>query len=87
MTGAAAAWRMEAMCAAVGVEAPREARAAMAGNCAWCEKGEDCRLWRLEEHVERGRVPEYCLNAELIETLAGADRSSAFRRSVSSATD
>jgi hypothetical protein len=73
MTGTAAAWRMEAMCAAVGVDNPRGLRARMARQCAWCEHGEDCRLWRLEAHVERGRVPGYCLNSEKIEALAGAD--------------
>lgn len=72
MTGAGAAWRMEAMCAALCVRVPRADHAAMAGRCAWCEMGELCRLWRLEGLVEPRRAPDFCLNAEAIGALAAA---------------
>ncbi len=70
MTGAGAAWRMVAMCDALGVRVPPEEHAVMADRCADCDKGELCRLSRIEGDTEPGRAPRYCLNAETIEALA-----------------
>ena len=44
MTGTGAAWRLSAMCAAVGVCVPAPQRVAMAETCTDCETGEFCRL-------------------------------------------
>lgn len=69
-----AAWRMEAMCAAVGLpsDCPGPRHAGMSEVCAACTKGADCLLWRIEGTPEAGHAPDYCLNAEEIEALAAA---------------
>lgn len=67
------AWRMEAMCAAVG--RPLDCTAAgypgMAEQCAHCTKGEECLLWRLDGSAG-SEAPGYCLNAEEIASLERA---------------
>ncbi len=68
------AWRMEAMCAALGqpMDEGHWAHEAMAERCAHCEKGGACLLWRLSVGEAAREAPGYCLNAEAIEALAAA---------------